>query len=345
MGFLSKLWKGVKKVAGFVASVAAPVIAAPLASAIGLSGTIGTALVGAGIGAAGAALSGNDPLMGAAIGGIGGFAAGGGLRGFGIGGQGPQAAAAQGTGAGAISSSAVRPVARSAAAAAPAAATSSASGGFLGNLFGGAGGGTGGILGGLANQVLSNPSGLARLAMTVFGRPPQDLTDIEQQRLAELRQLAATDRDLFERRVEEAQQFFRTADQQAPNLPEAYGEARIGLERRLSEQARGMDRGSANALERRAALAGARAGATAAAAEEARAFDTQTQLRQAGVQTLPTNAPEGYAGLALPIYEDLQQRRYSYNNDLASSFGNLFGEREDLEDRDSLGSSLTATIG
>ena len=74
MGFLSKIWKGIKKVAGAVAMIAAPFIAGPIAGMIGMSGALGTALVGAGLGSLGAGAAGMNPLVGAAFGGLGGFA-------------------------------------------------------------------------------------------------------------------------------------------------------------------------------------------------------------------------------------------------------------------------------
>ena len=77
MGFLSKIWKGIKKIAGAVAMIAAPFIAGPIAGMIGISGALGTALVGAGIGGLGAAAAGMNPMIGAALGGLGGFGAAG----------------------------------------------------------------------------------------------------------------------------------------------------------------------------------------------------------------------------------------------------------------------------
>jgi len=40
---------------------------------------------------------------------------------------------------------------------------------------------------------------------------------------------------------------------------------------------------------------------------------------------LPTTAPTGAAGLALPIYAALDKRRAEYARDLANATGGLFG--------------------
>lgn len=301
--------KFLKKLIGGVAMIAAPFVAAPIAAAIGVSGTIGTALVGAGVGALGSTIAGGDPLTGAIYGGLG--------AGLGAMAAAPTIGAATAAGAPAATAGLATPAA---AAAAPAAATTAATTGAA----------TGGLtLSGIAGQMFSNPAAVAQLAMTVFGRPPQELTDIEKERLKEIEQLAATDRELFDQKVLQAQQLMQSADQQAPNPEQAYGQARLGLERRLSGMNRGLSSDEAAANERRTALAGAKAGATAAAAEEASATQRQTQLRQAGLSALPTRAPDT-GGLRMAIYDDLNERRQSFNQDLAQSFGNMFGDRENL---------------
>jgi hypothetical protein len=71
--------KGVKKVLGVVAAIAVPFIAGPIASAIGLSGAVGKAVVGAGLGAAASAATGGNPVVGALTGGAATYARAGGL--------------------------------------------------------------------------------------------------------------------------------------------------------------------------------------------------------------------------------------------------------------------------
>lgn len=323
--------KGVKRILGVAAAVfipfAAPAIAGALAGSAALSGTAfgtflgtagGSALTGAVLGGATSALTGGNPLLGAALGGLGGFAGAGGFQGM-FGGAQPTSTAAV---SGPMASSPV-PMARPAglavpgaaapaatAAAAPAAATTGGLGGFFSQV---------------GQGLLSNPAGLAQLAMTVFGRPPQDLTAAEQAQLEELKGLAATNQQLFEQRVTEANRLLQQAQQEAPRTEQAFAETKIAAERQLAEQTRGMRAPEAALAQRRAAIRGTQAGATAASAEELRGRTTQTQLTQAGLGALPTSAPQGYAGLALPTYEALQRRRDAFQRDLARGVGDLFG--------------------
>jgi hypothetical protein len=166
---------------------------------------------------------------------------------------------------------------------------------------------------------------VAQLAMTVFGRPPQDLTSAELANLEELKGLAETNRELFEQRVRGANEMIQMAAQQAPNPQQAFAETKIGTERQLAEQTRGLGAGQAALAQRRSAIRSSQAGATAAAAEEERGRRSQSSLLQQGYSMLPASAPRGYAGLALPTYEALQGRRDAYTRDLATAAGDLFG--------------------
>jgi hypothetical protein len=172
---------------------------------------------------------------------------------------------------------------------------------------------------------LSDPAALTQLAITVFGAPPQSLTAQEEALLAELQQTAATNEQLFETKVAEAESLMQMAEQQAPRPEQAYAQTKIAAERQLAEQTRGMGGEEAAFAQRRSGIRSAQAGATATAAEEARGRQTQTQLMQAGLAALPGAAPEGYAGLALPTYESLQERQYSFYDDLAETAGDIFG--------------------
>ena len=172
---------------------------------------------------------------------------------------------------------------------------------------------------------LSSPTALTMLALTVFGAPPQSLTAQEEALLAELQQTAATNEQLFETKVAEAESLMQMAEQQAPRPEQAYAQTKIAAERQLAEQTRGMGGEEAAFAQRRSGIRSAQAGATAAAAEEARGRQTQTQLMQAGLAGLPSAAPTGYAGLAMPTYEALQQRQYSFYDDLAETAGDIFG--------------------
>lgn len=340
--------KGVRRVLGVVAAIAVPFIAAPIAGALAgsaalksvaggaiagaFTGAKGAALVGAGLGAAGAALSGQNVLTGAALGGLGGFTAGGGFRGMFGGAQG--AGAAGQAGQAAVPGIAQGATGAGLGAAAPGIATGAVPG--AATAAGTAATGLGGFFRSVGQGILNNPAGVAQLALTVYGRSPQDLTAAEQAHLEELRGLAATNQQLFEQRVSEANRLLQMAGQVAPNPEQAFAQYQIGAQRQLSDQTRGMSRAAATGEQRRTAIRATQAGATAAAAEEARGRQAQLGFTQAGLAAMPTSAPQGYAGLAMPTYDARQERRDAYYRDLARAGGDLFGgtrpRREEDED-------------
>jgi hypothetical protein len=324
--------KGVKRVLGVVAAIAVPFAAPAIAGALGASTALagtgfgaflgtagGSALTGAALGGLASAATGGDPLTGALMGGIGGFAGGGGFQN--LFGQQPLVAGQRAVGGGLFGGpgmTAGTPLYQqgfSGAGLLPPGATTAATGA----------GGLSGFFQNVSQGFLANPAGMAQLAMTVFGRPPQELTEIEKQRLEELKQMAATDRELFEQRVMEARALLQKARQEAPKPEQAYGATKIAAERQLQEATRGLDPEAALREKRKAKIRAAQTGATAAAAEEERGRKTQTSLVQAGLNVLPTAAPEGEAGLMLPTYEALQQRKNQYRSDLARATGDLFG--------------------
>jgi len=329
--------KGVKKVLGIVAAIAIPFVAPMIAGALGTAmagagwastgaflGTAGgSALTGAVLGGAASGLTGGNPLTGALMGGLGGFAGAGGFQGM----FGGPAAASTNAVSGPMTAS-LRPPVGAAGAAGTAGVTGAAAGGAAG-AAGAAGATTAGGLGDFFQKVgqgiLANPAGVAQLAMTVFGRPPQELTAVEQAQLEELKGMATTNREMFEQRVRGANEMIQMAAQQAPNPQQAFAETKIASERQLGEQTRGMGADEAAFAQRRAGIRSTQAGATAAAAEEARGRQTQAGLMQTGYGMLPDQAPQGVAGLSMPIYQSLQDRRDQYTRDLASGAGDLFG--------------------
>jgi len=306
--------KGIKTILGVVAAIAIPFVAGPIAAAIGFSGALGSAVVGAGLGAATSAATGSNPLFGAALGGLGGFAGGGGFQNL-FGGAGGAAGAGAG-GAAVDPWAGLRAVTPGAAVGtvaptvAPTVAAQTGLGGFFQSV---------------SQGVLNNPAGVAQLAMTVFGRSPQELTAAEQAQLEELKGIAANNRELFEQRVTEANSLLQQARQQAPNPEQAFAQTKIATERQLGEQTRGLGAEEARYAQRTAGIRSSQTGATAAAAEQARGTQAQTQLTQAGLSALPSSAPQGYAGMALPTYQALQERRDQYQRDLAKASGDLFG--------------------
>lgn len=326
--------KGVKKVLGVVAAVVVPFVAPAIAGAIGISSALGPAAVGAGLGAAAAAATGGNPLLGAALGGVGTFAAGGtqplvaGQKSVGgglFGGPGMTTGTPLYQQAGYLQGGASSLL--------PPAATATGTGaGYLeAGTAAAAGAGRKALQSGIA--ALTDPATLARITllaatgdMTGVSAAEEELVNLRKQ---ELQQIAATNQELFEQQVREANNFMQMAAQQAPNPQQAFAETKIATERQLAEQTRGLDAGAASLAQRRAAIRGTQTGATAAAAEEARGRGAQTSLMEAGLRLLPTSAPERYAGLALPMYEDLAERGRQARADLVygvtRAAPNLFG--------------------
>lgn len=326
--------KGVKRVLAVAAAVLVPAFAPMVAGAIGVSSTIGTALVGAGLGAAASAATGGDPLLGAALGGFGTYAAGGGFdnlfRGARAGANAAPAGAGTAGAAGVRTGAGAAGVGVGTGATNAARAAGAAGAGAAGAAHAGAAGAAGaasvsGFLQQVGQGILNNPAGMAQLALTVYGAPPQELTAAELAQLEELKGLSETNRELFEQRVRQANQMIQMAAQQAPNPEQAFAETKIAAERQLGEQTRGLTTPEAAQERRRSAIRSTQAGATAAAAEEARGRGAQMQLMQAGYNMLPQQAPQGYAGLSMPVWQSLQDRRDQYARDLARSTGDLFG--------------------
>lgn len=308
MGFLSNVWKKIKKVVGVVAMIAAPFIAAPIAGLIGVSGAIGTAITGAAIGGLGAGAAGVNPAIGAALGGIGGFMAGGAGAGGGLFGGGARAAtgAAGGAGTAGATGMAGAGAGGAAGAVAPAAAVglSTAAAPAAGGFFSGINLGT-----------------LAPMAMAMFGKAPQDLTPIEQEALVANTQTSAVERGVFDERLAGA----RSLLQQGEANPErAYGQAQMATQRGLRdiERTAGVSErpGMRESERRRASIEGARIGTAAVTGEQARAANATA----AGLAQLPTEVPTTGSELNMKIYEDLYKRRGDYAADLAGAAGQMY---------------------
>ena len=174
---------------------------------------------------------------------------------------------------------------------------------------------------GRALSPIVSPSGIAgvgQLAMTMYNRPPESLTPQERSFVNETAELAGTNRALFEQRVNSAR---RLLQQGTPNPEEAYAQASMGVQRRFREAGL-RDAGDV----RRGLIEGARLGAAAIPGEYTRA----ASLTQAGLSAMPSTAPQGAEGMALPVYRDLERRQREYQADLGRGFGTLasaFGGR------------------
>lgn len=300
MGFLSKVWGGIKKIAGAAAMIMAPFIAGPIAGMIGMSGALGTALIGAGIGGLGAGAAGVNPLVGAALGGLGGFAAGGG------GAAGGAAAGKGGLFGGLFGGGGAAGTAATAATAAPAAA----------GLTAAAAPAAGGFLSGL------NVGNLAPLAFAMYGKGPQNLTAVERQNLIDNAQNAAVERGVFDERLAGA----RSLLQQGEANPErAFAETQMATQRGLRDVERTAALsgrpGLRDAERRRASIEGTRIGTAAVTGEQARA----AQATAAGLSALPTSVPTSASELDKTIYADMYKRRADYTRDLAGGFGQMYG--------------------
>ena len=326
--FVKKNWKTIVGVAAAVAiPFAAPMIGAALAgsaflasvapSVAGFLGTAaGSALIGAGLGAGAAGITGQNPLLGAALGGIGGYAGAGGLSGLfgGIGG-GAAAAPAAPLGAGAFvpATGGIIDIG--------AATGINAATGLVAPVATAAAGGLSGTLSTLATKLATNPQSigaLGQLAMTMFNKDLNELTPEEQAQLKEVASQAATNRARFEQQVTEAN---RLINMGTPNPEQAYANARYAADTQLQEAQRGMPAGLQEAAARKAAIAGTQAGLQNVALDYAQAAD----VRRAGVQMLPNEAPTGYNQLAMPTYNSLYERQRKIAEQQNKAVGNLFG--------------------
>jgi hypothetical protein len=362
MSFWTNPWKattsfmssGVGKIVGIAASIAIPFVAAPIASAIGLSGLIGSTaaatLTGAALGAGLGAATGGNPLLGAALGGGASFLASGGIDAAkGLFGKVGEGLGFSGSAAPATSTvaSATAPVAEAGLSTSPLtegykaalqgitptdvtnftpAATSgiASSGTAAGTTAGTTGAGlwdkftTAISPSNVLSKLAENPGSLAPLALAMFNKPEQNLTSYEKASLEDTARLANENRALFEQRVNEAQKLIQ---QGTPTPEKAYAQAGMTVQRRLDESLRGRPEAYREAETRRGDIESARLGTLAVSEDANRARANE----QAGLSAMPTTAPTGYAGLSLPVYQGLEKRREAYNKDLATGIGSLFG--------------------
>jgi len=316
--FVKKNWKTIVGVAAAVAiPFAAPMIGGLLAGSAFLSsvapgvatflgGSLGSGLIGAGLGAGAAAVTGQSPLLGAALGGLGGYAG----AAAGLGGMfgGPAASAAVPATGGIIDIGAATGV--------------EAATGLAATGASGAAAAAGGInISSLASTLAANPKAigaLGQLAMVMFNKDMTELTKEEKAQLADAAQMAATNRALFERQVEEARKIMQMG---TPNPEQAYANARLSSDAQMSEAQRGMPAGLQEANERKIAIEGTKLGTGGIASD----YVQSAAVRKMGASMLPDVAPSGYAGLALPTYNDLYARRNDYDEQMSKAVGGLFG--------------------
>jgi hypothetical protein len=156
----------------------------------------------------------------------------------------------------------------------------------------------------------------------MFGKQPQNLTEIEKQAVQANMETQATDRGVFNQQLDASRALLQAGQ---ANPERAYADAQMAAQRGLRDVQRSSGvserAGLQDAASRRAAIEGVRIGTGAVAGEQARA----AQATAAGLQSLPGSVPTSAADLNKTIYADLQQRRYDYKKDLSNAFGSITG--------------------
>jgi hypothetical protein len=294
------------------AAAASSFVAPAIISAVGATSvfattaiTMGTAAIGGGLGSK---LAGGEFGRGALIG------AGVGLVGpaLGIGPEGTLfSSGSQGAAAGLFGGAA-----SGTAPAAGATAGTTAATGIAGTAPAAAGVGAatgGGLLSGNMGQALT------MMALSSFGKAPQDLTDEERRAMAEQARRQGIQENVFNQAFEQARM---VAQRAVPDVEGAFARTQIGAMRQLDESVRGATGGQRDAARRRAALGATLAGAGGTAAEQQRADATAGQAATAFAGLRPPS--QSAAEQSLAIYGDLYKRRQDYAADLARGAGTLF---------------------
>lgn len=314
----------VGKVLGVVAAIAMPFIAPAvvglltaspfIASAVSAIGaTAANTLVGAGLGAGLGALTGQGALAGAITGGIGGFMAPAGGAGSLFGGGGT-AGATGGTALGA-----------------PAATTIAGPGGWTTSVIPAAGIAAPTALASTASSLLSSVrlGDLAPLAMTLFNKPPDQLTAEEKAYLDETAQAAATNEQIFQQRIADAQSI-RAA---GPTPEQAYQRTAEAIDVQAQDAARRAaltgSAGRSDFLSRQAAIARGTAGGLASA----QAGQQQAENIRTAAGLMPTGAPtDETAASRLAIARGREKQQQDYLGNIGTSVGRLFGNMGESED-------------
>ena len=174
----------------------------------------------------------------------------------------------------------------------------------------------GGLLGGLSGNL---GQALTMMAMSSFGKAPQDLTEQERQAMAEQARRQGIEENVFNQAFEQARM---VAQRAVPDTEGAFARQQIASARALEEDVRGASSGQRDAARRRAQLGGLRTAAGATAAEQQRADSAAGQAASAFAGLRPPS--QSAAEQSLDIYGDLYKRRQDYAADLARGVGTLF---------------------
>jgi hypothetical protein len=165
--------------------------------------------------------------------------------------------------------------------------------------------------------------GMVDLALTMYNKPPEGLTEEERRAVEETAQLAATNKELFTQKVEQANALWQTAQ---ANREQAYAETQTAVQRGLKEQQRRYGGGTGSAarrgyMAREAAIKGAQAGSAAVTGEETAAAGRMSTAAAA----LPTSAPETAARATLPLYQAADKRTQLWKEQQSKAIGSMYG--------------------
>ena len=174
----------------------------------------------------------------------------------------------------------------------------------------------GGLLGGLSGNL---GQALTMMALSSFGKAPQDLTEQERRAMAEQARRQGIEENVFNQAFEQARM---TAQRAVPDSEGAFARQQIASARALEEDVRGASSGQRDAARRRAQLGGLRTAAGATAAEQARADSAAGAASSAFAGLRPPS--QSAAEQSLAIYGDLYNRRQDYASELAGAAGTLF---------------------
>lgn len=344
--------KTLKIIVAVAAMIAIPYAAPMLATAIGVSGTIGTIAVGAGLGAGVSAATGGDPLVGAITGGIGAGAGPlfGAAKAAGTAGTAGTAAGAAGTAGSTFAGGAnaatnlgnLGSIGSSLATAAPSVVPSAANlgagiGGISAALPAAASAGGGGLSGALsslgvtAGKIVSNPvfqSVAPKLVggLAASGGVANTLTGIQ---MAELEKTRAQNENLYNTRLSESMGLLNQARQLDPNF---FGRqaAQAAITRggiQTAESTRGMTGEQLAAERRRGRLGTSRAAGSAFQQGYGTGLESQLKVRQAGLSSLPSAFPSSSAEASqvAELSKQSEEAKRAQAQDIAKLFGSVIG--------------------
>lgn len=189
----------------------------------------------------------------------------------------------------------------------------------------------------LAEMTLRAGGMLAGSALAGSGLTPEE-TRLLQQQTEELRNLQQTNQQLFQQRLQQAQDLLGEARYFDPEYFGLQAARRAQRQTAMTAQAglRGLTGERLAAGQRRAALETARATGTAYDTGFGQGAQRQMETRRAGISAMPTSAPDatsGYSSL-LQSYNTAATRRRQAQQDVGGLFADVFSkDRSKPEER------------